>query len=61
MRLLTTRLLAAIGAAASVLFAVGLALDVRAFDGTRGGHEPPYTDYTGTPIWWPVSWSDLFR
>lgn len=46
---------AAIGAAASVLLAAGLMLDLQAFDGTRGGHEPPYTDYTGTPMDWSVA------
>ena len=44
--------LAAIGGLAIVLLVVGLALDVRAFDGTRGGYEPPYTDFEGTPVDW---------
>jgi hypothetical protein len=26
--------------------------DVLYFDGTSGGYEPPYTDYTGEPIDW---------
>lgn len=34
------------------LLAIGLVLDLRAFDQTRGGYEPPYTDYTGMPIDW---------
>ena len=46
---------AVIGAAASVLLAVGLMLDLRAFDGTRGGHEPPYSDYTGAPMDWSIT------
>jgi hypothetical protein len=32
--------------------AAGLVADVRAFDQTRGGYEPPYADYTGEPIDW---------
>lgn len=43
---------AAIGLGATILLAAGLALDVMAFDTTAGGYEPPYTDYTGTPIDW---------
>ena len=40
---------AVLGVLGSALFSVGLALDVASFDRTRGGHEPPYTDFTGTP------------
>lgn len=44
--------LAALGAIALTLPAIGIALDVRDFDPTTGGFEPPYTDYTGAPIDW---------
>jgi hypothetical protein len=44
--------LAAVGAVLLALLVVGVALDVAAFDRTRGGYEPPYTGYTGTPIDW---------
>ena len=30
----------------------GVIADVRAFDRTRGGYDPPYTGFTGTPIDW---------
>jgi hypothetical protein len=42
------------GVAAVVLLATGLLLDLRAFDQTRGGYEPPYTGYTGPPIDWSL-------
>lgn len=41
---------AAIGLAA--FFIAGIVADVRGFDPTRGGYEPPYTNYTGNPIDW---------
>lgn len=44
--------LATVGAIAFSVTAIGIALDVRDFDPTTGGYEPPYTDYTGTPIDW---------
>jgi hypothetical protein len=31
------------------------ALDIAAIDPTRGGYEPPYTDYTGEPIDWDAT------
>lgn len=46
---------AAVGFAATVLFAAGLVSDLRAFDRTRGGYQPPYTDYTGTPTDWTLA------
>lgn len=46
------RTLAAFGAVVLILLGVGLALDVRNFDPTSGGYEPPYRDFTGTPIDW---------
>lgn len=41
---------AIVGVIASVMVGVGLALDIGTFDRTRGGYDPPYTDFTGTPI-----------
>ena len=43
---------ALIGVLVTLALLAGLALDVRGFDQTRGGHEPPYTDYRGEPIRW---------
>lgn len=40
------------GALSFILLLIGLVLDFRSFDGTQGGYEPPYTDYTGTPVDW---------
>lgn len=45
---------AALGALAAVFLVAGLVQDVRSFDGTSGGYEPPYTDYTGEPIDWAM-------
>ena len=46
------RTFAAFGALSAVLLVAGLVKDVRSFDGTSGGYEAPYTDYTGEPIDW---------
>jgi hypothetical protein len=46
------RCLAAVGAVLLGLLVAGVALDIAAFDRTRGGNKSPYTDYTGTPIDW---------
>lgn len=42
--------LAIVGALAIVMFIGGLIADLRAFDETSGGYEPPYENYTGDPI-----------
>ena len=34
------------------VLAAAVVADVRSFDRTRGGYEPPYTDYTGEPVDW---------
>lgn len=47
-----TRSFAALGALSAVLLVGGFVQDVRSFDGTSGGYEPPYTNYTGSPIDW---------
>ncbi|GAF12482.1 hypothetical protein JCM19046_3710 [Bacillus sp. JCM 19046] len=41
---------ALIGFVASTLFIGGLVADIRAFDETSGGYEPPYEGVTGDPI-----------
>lgn len=46
------RTFAAFGALFAVLLVAGFVQDVRSFDGTSGGYEPPYTNYTGDPIDW---------
>lgn len=33
---------------------IGAGADVRSFDRTTGGYEPPYTGFTGEPIDWSV-------
>jgi hypothetical protein len=43
--------LRASGAAAALVLA-GLGADIRSFDTTSGGYEPPYEDFTGEPIDW---------
>jgi len=48
----TRDVLAVAGALALLVTLVAAVLDVRAFDQTRGGYEPPYEDWTGTPIDW---------
>jgi hypothetical protein len=45
---------AAIGVVLAAGLGAGFALDVAAFDNTRGGYDPPYTNYTGEPIDWSV-------
>jgi hypothetical protein len=42
----------AIGVALFVVLIIGFVQDVRSFDRTSGGYEPPYADYTGNPIDW---------
>ena len=46
------RILATVGTAAVVITAVGAGIDISRFDETQGGYEPPYENYTGTPIDW---------
>lgn len=43
---------ALVGVVAALLFVTGVVADLRNFDRTRGGYEPPYTGYTGTPTDW---------
>lgn len=46
------KVFAVIGALSMIVVAVGLALDIRSFDPTSGGYEPPYEDFVGEPIDW---------
>jgi hypothetical protein len=45
-------ILRASGGAAAALVLAGLVADIRSFDTTSGGYEPPYEDFTGDPIDW---------
>ncbi|MDN3523556.1 hypothetical protein [Halomonas ramblicola] len=45
MKVLTLKVLALFGA-----LMLGVIADIRSFDETRGGYEPPYTGFTGEPI-----------
>ncbi len=42
----------AVAALLIAMAAAGIVADVSSFDRTRGGYEPPYTDYTGEPVDW---------
>lgn len=46
------KILAVIGSVFLVLLATGIALDIRDFDRTKGGYDPPYEGVTGDPIDW---------
>ncbi len=48
----TTRALALVGVVALIATVAGAVLDLQEFDQTRGGYEPPYEGWTGTPIDW---------
>ena len=43
---------AGFGFVLTTLLLVGVVLDVRDFDRTEGGYDPPYTDFTGSPVDW---------
>lgn len=51
-RLTPRRLPAATLAALAVILLAGILTDVRSFDRTRGGYEPPFEGVTGQPIDW---------
>ena len=46
------KVFAFIGALSVFIFVVGLFLDVKSFDRTTGGYEPPYEGVTGEPVDW---------
>lgn len=45
-------LLAVVGAVALLGLTIGALVDLRGFDRTSGGYEPPYQGWTGTPTDW---------
>lgn len=47
-----TRFFAALGIVFTVWLVGGFVSDFSKFDETRGGYEPPYVGWTGTPIDW---------
>jgi hypothetical protein len=46
------KVFAFIGVLSVFIFVVGLFLDVKSFDRTTGGYEPPYEGVTGEPVDW---------
>ncbi|TVR69596.1 MAG: hypothetical protein EA415_14000 [Sphaerobacteraceae bacterium] len=52
LRTVAAWVLASTGTLAILLLGLGIFSDVRSFDPTRGGYDPPYTEYTGEPIDW---------
>ena len=46
------QIVATVGAALGAAVVAGLVADFRSFDQTRGGYEPPYSEYIGDPIDW---------
>lgn len=45
----------ALGVLLTGVFVTGFFLDLSSFDQTRGGYEPPYVGYTGTPTDWSLA------
>lgn len=43
---------AVLGVVLTIGIVGGFVIDVLSFDGTSGGYEPPYTEYSGQPIDW---------
>lgn len=52
MKTITLKAMALFGALMLLVLQTGVIADVRSFDETRGGYEPPYSDFTGEPIDW---------
>jgi hypothetical protein len=50
-----TRILAVVGLVALTGLTVGAIADVQGFDRTRGGYDPPYEGWTGTPTDWDAA------
>jgi len=46
------KLFALVGVCFIGFFVIGLYLDIKDFDRTKGGYEPPYTGVTGEPVDW---------
>jgi hypothetical protein len=49
---LLLKLFSLIGFISIALLVIGLYLDIKDFDRTRGAYQPPYTGATGTPVDW---------
>ena len=49
---LLLKLFSLIGFISIALLVIGLYLDIKGFDRTRGAYQPPYTGSTGTPADW---------
>ncbi len=49
---IAVNLFAVLGVLFLALFLGGAIADYKSFDRTKGGYEPPYTEYTGEPINW---------
>jgi hypothetical protein len=49
---ITTKIFALIGLILTILIIIGLIFDIRNFDRTKGGYNPPYKDVTGEPVDW---------
>ncbi len=49
---ITIKFFAVIGAAFLLTLLFGIYLDVKDFDKTKGGYEPPYSGVTGVPVDW---------
>ncbi|MDH3761045.1 MAG: hypothetical protein OEU50_08680 [Gammaproteobacteria bacterium] len=49
---ITTKLFALIGLTLGLIIVTGIYLDIRNFDQTKGGYEPPFTGATGASVDW---------
>ncbi|NND00201.1 MAG: hypothetical protein HKN85_08465 [Gammaproteobacteria bacterium] len=50
--IITVKLFALAGLALVVVLLIGIFLDIKDFDKTKGGYEPPYIGVTGEPVDW---------
>lgn len=49
---ITTKLFALIGLTPGLIMVTGIYLDIKNFDQTKGGYEPPFAGVTGAPVNW---------
>jgi hypothetical protein len=49
---LLLKIFSLVGFISIALLVIGVYLDVKDFDRTKGGYQPPYTGVTGTPVDW---------
>ena len=52
MKIVLLKVMALFGAFMLMALVAGVVADIRSFDETRGGYEPPYTGFTGEPLDW---------